>query len=215
MRDLRLAVAAAMVLWALGACGSCGATASPASSTGPTQAELASARIGGAWRLTVTIDTYTGAQPPSTIVLKAGHQGVDTVTFVSTCPSPGVCTLQMWGSSGPDPSQASYYRFYSNSTGLEGPPVSTPMTESGATYTAVIPISGFGGFTCPPSRTVPRPDQRLSLTVTGASSASSGWTATRLTGTETLIAGWGCANGAFTNWTIEHLTVTGRAGQQS
>lgn len=201
-----------MVMWALGACGSCGATTSPAASTGPTQAELAGSRIAGAWRLTVTVDPYTGAQPPSSIVLKAGHQGIDTVSFVSTCAGAGGCTLQMWGPGGPDPSQASYYRFYSNSTGLEGPPVATPMTESGSTYSAVIPVSGFGGFTCPPSRTVPRPDQRLTLTVTGATNGSSGWTATRLTGTETLIDGWGCSGGAFTAWTIGHLTITGRPG---
>lgn len=212
VRDLRLAFVAIVALWAIGACGSCGVTASPAASAAPTEADLAAARFIGPWHLTVTVDPYTGAQPPSTIVLKAGHRGVDVVTFVSMCSAAGGCELQMWGPGGRDPSQGAYYRYYGDSTGLEGPPVSTWMDESGATYSEVIPISGFGGFTCSPSRTVPRPDQRLSLTVTGATHASSGWTATQLTGTETLIGGWGCANGAFTAWTIEHLTITGRAG---
>lgn len=212
VRDLRLGLVAIMALWSIGACGSCGVTTSPAASAGPTQADLAAAGFSGPWHLTVTVDPYTGAQPPSTIVLKAGHRGVDIVTFVSNCSAAGGCELQMWGPGGRDPSQAAYYRYYSNSTGLEGPPVSTWMDESGATYSEVIPIGGFGGFTCPPSSTVPRPDQRLSLTVTEATKGSSGWTATRLSGTETLIDGWGCSRGAFTDWTIGHLTITGTAG---
>ena len=89
MRDLRLALASVVVLWALGACGSCLSTTSPASSSGPTQAELAGSRVSGPWKLTVRIDPYTGAQPPSTNQYKAGRQGVDTVSFVSTCAAAG------------------------------------------------------------------------------------------------------------------------------
>ena len=210
MRELRVGLAALVALCAIGACGSTGA--STAASTGPTQADLASALVSGPWQLTVTVDAYTGAQPPSTNVLKAGHRGIDSVSFVSSCSAAGGCELQMWGPGGRNPSQAAFYRYYSDTTGLEGPPVSTWMDESGATYSEVIPIGGFGGFACPPSPTAPKPDQRLSLTVTGATKGPSGWTATRMSGTETLISGWGCSGGAFTAWTIGHLTIDGRAG---
>lgn len=194
----------------MGVCGSCGS--STGSATGPTQAELATAKVGGAWELTVTVDAYSGPPPPSGIRLKPGHQAVDKVWLASQCPSGAACTLEMWGPDGPDPSKQSFYSFYSSNSGLLGPPVSTPMTESGATYSQAIPISGFGGFTCPPSRTVPRPEQRLSLTVTGATHGTAGWSASQMTGTETFIAGWGCGPGGFTGWTVGHLKVTGKAG---
>ncbi len=116
----------------------------------------------------------------------------------------------MWGPTGPDPTQAAYFRFYSNSTGLQGPPVSVPMTESGTTYSQAIPVSGFGGFSCSPSKTVPKPEQRLSLSVTGAAPAASGWMATAMTGTETELSGWGCGPSGFTGWTVGHLTISGR-----
>jgi hypothetical protein len=199
-------------MWLLGACGSCGTSNASNTAGGPTQAELASAAVSGHWKLTVVVKPYTGPQPPATTAFPAGHHGVDDVVFVSSCSSAGACTLQLWDSSGPDPSRASFFRFYSNSTDLEGPPVSTPMIESGSSYSRVIPVSGFGGFKCPPSRTVARPEQRMTLTVTGATRHGSGWVADQMTGTETFIAGWGCGSGGFTGWTVGHLAITGRAG---
>lgn len=204
---IRSAAALLCIAWALGACGSCGATTSGAQ--GPTQAELASSVVSGTWTLTVTVASYSGPPPPSTNRLQAGHSGTDTVTFVSQCAGTS-CTLVMWGPTGPDPAQAGFFSFYSNDTGLLGPPVRTPMAESGATYSQAIPISGFGGFKCPPSSTVPKPEQRLSLTVTGAKRAGTGWTATAMTGEETLLSGWGCGAAGFTGWTIGHLSITGR-----
>ena len=207
--NLKAVAAAILVLWLMGACGGCG-TSSPASSAGgPTQADLAAAAVSGHWRLTVVVQPYTGPQPPATNVFQAGHRGVDDVVFVSTCAAAGSCTLQLWGPSGPDPGKQAYFAFYSSTTDLQGPPVSSPMTESGAAYSQAIPISGFGGYKCPPSSSVSRPEQRLTLTVTGATKKGSGWTATALTGTEVFIAGWGCGAGGFTGWTIGHLAITG------
>lgn len=210
-RAVKLVRVAAVVcaLWGLGACGSCGTTSS-AAAKGPTQAELAAASVSGTWILKVTIASYSGPPPPASNIFQAGHSGTDKVTFVRKC-SGARCTLAMWGPTGPDPTQTGYYRFYSNTTGLLGPPVSTPMTESGATYTQAIPISGFGGFKCPPSSTVPKPEQRLSLTVSGAIAAGSGWAATTITGQETVLDGWGCGAGGFTGWTVGHLKISGRA----
>lgn len=211
MNGLKVGAVAACALWALGACGSCGASSS-AAAKGPTQSELASAAIGGTWTLTVKVASYSGPPPPATNRFQPGHTGTDKVTFVAHCATGGACTLQMWGPGGPDQSQASYYAFYSPTTGLLGPPVSAPMTESGATYSQSIPVGGFGGVACPPSRTVPRPEQRLSLTVTAANPSASGWTATAMIGEETLLWGWGCGSGGFTGWTVGHLSITGRAG---
>jgi hypothetical protein len=210
MRDLKIFVASVCGLLAMGACGNCGAATTPAASTPPSAADLAAAVVGGRWALTVTVDPYTGPPPPSTIALKPGHTATDTVTFVSQCAATGGCTLQLWGPDGPDASKAAYYWFYSSSTGLEGPPVSKPMTETGATYSQTIPIGGFGGFECAPSRTVPRPEQTLSLTVVDATRGTSGWAATRMTGTERLLAGWGCSGGAFSGWRIGQLKISGR-----
>lgn len=194
----------------MGACAGCGSSSVASRTSGPSQAELAAASIAGHWQLTVVVDPYTGPPPAPADPFQPGHRGVDDVVFVSTCSAAGSCTLQLWDASGPDPSKQSFFRFYSSATSFEGPPVSTPMPQSGATYSAVIPISGFGGFQCPPSRTVARPDQRLTLTVSDAVQSGSAWKATKVTGTETLIAGWGCGAGGFTGWTVEHLGITGR-----
>ena len=212
MSPLRRAVLAVCLLWVLGACGTCGVYGGTSASNGPSQTELAAATVTGSWALTVLVDSYTGPPPPATDAMKPGHKGVDRVVFVSQCPSAGQCTLQLWGASGPDPATQAYYAFYSSATGLLGPPVSTPMTRSAATYTQAIPISGFGGVKCPPSRTVPRPEQRLSLTVTNASGSGSSWSATALTGAETFVAGWGCSGTSFTGWTVGRLKITGKAG---
>ena len=212
MQQLRVAAVVCCALWALGACGSCGSQSAGVTTTAPTQAELGAATVTGSWQLTVTVGPYSGPPPSATNRFQPGHRAVDRVTFVWQCASGGACTLQLWGPTGPDPSKESYYAFYSGATDLQGPPVSTPMTESGATYSQTIPIGGFGGYTCPPSRTVSRPEQRLSLTVTGATRATSGWTATTMTGAETFISGWGCGPGGFTGWTVGHLAISGKAG---
>lgn len=196
------------VTWALGACGSCGTPTATGAQT-PTQSELAASTVSGKWTLTVAVASYSGPPPPKTNRFHVGHTGTDTVTFVSRCAGAS-CTLVLWGPTGPDPTQSDYFRFYSDTTGLEGPPVSMPMTESGATYSQTIPIAGFGGYTCPPSSTVPKPEQRLSLTVTGASSSASGWIATAMTGKESLLFGWGCGAAGFTGWTVGNLTISGR-----
>ncbi len=209
LRDLRAAAAAILVLWLMGACGGCGTSSSANAAGRPTQAELATASIGGHWRLTVVVQPYTGPQPPATNVFQSGHRGVDDVVFVSSCAAAGSCTLQLWGPNGPDPNKQAYFAFYSSATDLQGPPVTTPMTQSGATYSQTIPISGFGGYKCPPSRTVTRPEQRLTLTVTDAKKNGAGWSATAMTGTELFIAGWGCGSGGFTGWTVGHLAITG------
>lgn len=207
MRDLKLGASAFLVLWALGACGSCGQGSAPAAAT---QAQLAQAAVTGAWNLTVRLESYAGPSPGPQ-AMKPGHQGVDEVVFVSTCQGAGACTIQLWGPEGPDPQKAGYYAYYSATTGLEGPPVSTPMTQSGTSYSQTVPIGGFGGYTCPPSRTVPRPAQTLVLRVTAAKQASSGWSATAMSGTEKLLAGWGCSSaGAFTGWTVSSLAISGR-----
>lgn len=208
MNRLRSAAALICIAWSLGACGTCGAPTSTAAKSA-TQAELATAAVTGTWTLTVAVASYSGPPPPSTSRFQVGHKGTDTVTFVSKCAATS-CTLVMWGPSGPDPTQAAYYSFYSNTTGLLGPPVSMPMIESGVTYSQMIPVSGFGGFQCPPSRTVPKPEQRLSLTVSGATPVGSGWTATAITGQETVLSGWGCGPAGFTGWTVGHLTINGR-----
>ena len=212
LRDLRTAAIAISVLWLMGACGGCGTSSTANTSVGTSQADLAAASVGGHWQLTVVVQQYTGPPPPSTNVFQAGHRGVDDVVFVSTCAAAGSCTVQLWGPSGPDASKQTFYAFYSSTTDLQGPPVSTPMTQSGAAYSQTIPISGFGGYKCPPSAAVPKPEQRLTITITGASKNGSGWTATAIMGTETFIAGWGCGGGGFTGWTVGHLAITGHPG---
>ena len=208
MIRLRSAAALICVTWVLGACGSCGATTSTAVK-GPTEAELAAAAVSGTWTLTVTVAAYSGPPPPASNRFQVGYNGKDTVTFVTQCSGAG-CTLVMWGPAGPDPTQAGSFRFYSNTTGLLGPPVSEPMTESGATYSQSIPTSGFGGAKCAPSRTVAKPEQRLTLTVTAATAVASGWKATAMIGNETVLSGWGCGPAGFTGWTVGHLMITGR-----
>jgi hypothetical protein len=212
LRALKVVLTAGCALWALGGCGSCGLSSSAGHSSGPTQAQLASAKLDGHWKLTVVVDSYSGPAPPKSDQFQPGHRGVDEVVLVTACAPAGQCTLQVWGPDGPDQSQASFFRLYSNTTSFEGPPVSTPMTESGASYSQAIPISGLGGFTCPPSPTVRAPEQRLTITVAAATGSGSAWTASSLTGAETLDAGWGCSNGAFSGWTVGHLKITGVRG---
>ena len=199
-------------MWLLGGCGSCGGSNVSNSSGGVSPADLAAATVTGHWQLTVVVRPYTGPATPAGSAFQPGHSGVDEVVFVSACSAPGSCTLQLWGASGPDQSQQAYYRFFSNATDLQGPPVSTPMKESGASYSQVIPVSGFGGVKCLASKTVARPDQSLTLTVTGAYKSGSIWTASEITGSETFLAGWGCGAGGFTGWTVGHLAITGHPG---
>jgi hypothetical protein len=205
MRGLRGAVLAVLLAGMLESCGTCGTSSAPA-------ADLAAARIQGPWQLTVAVASYSGPPPPSTTAFPSGHKATDGVFFQSTCRTAGSCTLQLWDPTGPDPSKQASFQFFSTVTGLQGPPVSTPMTESGSTYTQTFGAHGFGGSRCAPSQTVARPEQRLTLQVTAATQGGSGWTATALTGTETFIAGWGCAAAGFTGWTTAHLGITGRPG---
>ncbi len=206
MRGFRRSVLAVLLTVMTGSCGTCG------SSISAPGADLVDARIQGPWELTVTVAGYGGPPPPSNTVFPSGHRATDSVFFQSTCQAAGSCTLQLWGPTGPDPSKQAFFRFFSNATGLQGPPVSTPMTESGSSYTQTFGTEGFGGSRCAPSQTVAKPEQRLTLRVTAATHSGNGWTATALSGAETFIAGWGCGAGGFTGWTVAHLDITGRFG---
>jgi hypothetical protein len=111
--------------------GSCGATPKPA-------ADLIAAQLQGAWELTVTVAANVG--PPNSLTGRAvGTTGVDKVVFHSDCPARGQCSLQIWGADGPNSQEAAYYQYFGKTTGLQGPPVSIPMMQSGDTYGADIP----------------------------------------------------------------------------
>lgn len=182
--------------------GSCSAAPQPA-------VDLTAAKIQGPWQLTVTVTANTG--PPSQTARAVGAKGVDNVVFQSDCPAAGHCSLQMWGSTGPDSTEAAFYQYFGTATGLQGPPVSSPMMQSGDSYGSDIPISGFGGqVRCQPPRGIPAPTQHLTLRVTNATHASAGWSATRLVGSETLVGGWGCNGTVPTGWVVTHLDIAGR-----
>ena len=180
------------------------ASLSTAAAAGP---DLVNARLQGSWNLTVTVASYTGPKQPTN--RPVGHQATDKIWFESTCPSPGSCSVRIWGPNGPDPSQAASFTFFSNASGFQGTPGPTGLQQSGPTYSVDIPISGFGGFTCPPPGGATRPAQHLNLRVTDAKQNGPGWLATTVTGTESLVAGWGCNGSQPTSWVAENLTIVG------
>ena len=185
--------------------GSCQAGSQPA-------VDLVAAELQGAWKLTVTVVANTG--PSSQTARAVGSKGVDDVTFVSDCPTRGHCALQIWGPTGPNSTEAAYYQYFGTSTGLVGPPVSLPIMQSGDSYSADIPIGGYGGqLACQPPRNIPVPKQYLMLRVTNAtynSHGSQGWRATTLIGTESLVSGWGCNGTVPSVWVVTHLDITGQ-----
>lgn len=187
-------VAALLVGGALGA----GAASNP---------DLVHARLQGAWNLDVTVASYTGPKQPGD--RPVGHSATDRIWFESTCPSSAACSVRIWGPSGPDPSTASYYQYLSNASGFEGTPASSLLVQSGATYSADIPISGFGGLRCSPPSSGSRPGQHLSLRVVDAKRNGAGWLATTITGSESLVAGWGCNGAQATGWIAQTLSISG------
>lgn len=206
---MKCAVAfAALVLLVSCQAGSCQAARQPA-------VDLVAAEVQGAWELNVTVVSNTG--PPSQTARAVGSTGVDKVVFKSDCPTRGHCALQMWGPTGPNSQEAAYYQYFGTKTGLQGPPVSVPMMQSGDSYGADIPISGFGGqLQCQPPRSIPTPAQHLTLRVTNATYANhgnTGWTATTLVGSEMLIGGWGCNGTLPTDWVVTRLGIAGQTSQ--
>lgn len=196
----------ACLLAALGLLVACGSS----SQAGP--GDVNAAQVDGAWALTVSVESITGpaSQSPSNR-FPIGHQATDRVWFHSECPGAGRCTLQLWGPSGPDTTQADFFSYVSQASGLQGPPVSIPMVQSGDTYSAAVPISGYGGpIPCSPPIGGTAPEQRLTLKVTSANQHGSGWQATALAGSETYDSGWGCGDGKFTGWVVTHLGIAGR-----
>ena len=201
MRGIHARWRAALVLAAVVTLGPGVVTAAAA---GP---DLVDARVQGAWNLTVTVASYTGPTQPG--ARPVGHQATDQIWFESTCPRPGSCSVRIWGPSGPDPSQAAYYTYYSNQSGFEGTPGPTGLQQSGTTYSVDIPTGGFGGYKCAPPSGSTKPGQHLSLRVTEAKQSRTGWLATTVTGTESLVAGWGCNGSQPTNWIAENLSIAG------
>ena len=196
-----------MLMVALVSCqaGSSQAAAQPA-------VDVAASRVAGAWALTVTVTAEIG-RPAQSRALGPGHTAVDTVWFESVCPTAGHCNLQLWGPSGPNSQEVAYYQYFGTTSGLVGPPVSVPMAQSGDSYSADIPISGFGGLlACQPPRNIPVPNQHLTIRVTDAYHATAGWQARRLVGTESLVIGWGCNGTTPTDWVVMDLGITGHAG---
>lgn len=173
--------------------------------------DLVDARLQGAWNLLVTVAGYTGPpeelQPGAIQSAPVGHQAIDTVWFQSACQAPGSCSVRIYGAQGP--SQPNFYEFYSNKSGFEGPPVTQGLNQSGNTYSVPqIPIGGFGGFICSPPKS-PRPSETLTIRVTDAKQVGTGWLATTITGTETILAGWGCSGGQGTEWRTKTLSLLG------
>ena len=83
--------------------------------------------------------------------------------------------------------------------------------QSGDTYGADVPIGGYGGqLQCQPPRSIPVPNQHLTLRVTNANHNSTGWLAAALVGSETLVGGWGCSGTVPIDWVVTHLALTGR-----
>jgi hypothetical protein len=174
--------------------------------------DLVAAQLQRAWELTVTITANTG--PSSQTARAVGTTGVDKVVFHSDCPARGQCALQMWGPDGPHSQQAAYYQYFGKTTGLAGPPVSIPMMQSGDSYSADIPIGGYGGqLQCQPPRSIAVPNQHLTLRVTNATHATTGWLATTLVGSETLVSGWSCNGTISTDWVVTHLGIAGQISQ--
>lgn len=173
---------------------------------------LAEAVVQGRWHLLVTVTGYSGPAPqlqPGAVDLTAvGHQAIDTVWFDPSCPQPGACTLRIWDGAGPNAAQASFFQFFSNSSGFEGNSASQPLVQSGATYSSTVVPGGFGGFVCPPP-TTPKPTEHLTLRVTAAKKSGSGYAATTVSGTETLVAGWGCNGGQASQWNLKTLSILG------
>ena len=134
-----------------------------AAASGP---DLVNARLQGAWNLEVTVASYSGPQKPSN--RPVGHKATDQIWFDSTCPAPGSCAVRIWGQTGPDPSQAAFYTYYSNASGFQGTVGTTLLQQAGSTYSVAIPIGGFGGFTCSPPSGTTRPAQSLKLQVVEA-----------------------------------------------
>ncbi|HEX6487843.1 MAG TPA: FGLLP motif-containing membrane protein [Candidatus Dormibacteraeota bacterium] len=174
---------------------------------------VADAIIQGPWHLLVTVAGYTGPpdalRPGAVQPAPVGHQALDTVWFQSACQVPGDCAIRIYGPQGPN--QPNFYGFYSTSSGFQGPPVSQGLQQSGSTYTIPqIQIGGFGGFTCSPPPP-PRPTETLSLRVTEAKPGNlPGYSeATTITGSETLIDGWGCSGSQGSAWRTKTLTILG------
>ncbi len=169
--------------------------------------DLSSARIQGPWDLTVTVAAINGPTPtfPGPPV---GHSAVDRIWFVTQCPGPANCVLQIWGPNGPDPAQASFFQFFSPS-GFQGTPVSQPLVQSGSKYSATFGTNGFGGpVPCVPSG-APAPQQSLQFEITEAAQKGGSLLAQTLKGSELFISGWGCSGSSFTGWNTTRLSLSG------
>jgi hypothetical protein len=200
LRQLGLSLIAIILI----ACGSNG-SAKPASDSG----DLVAAQVQGAWDLSVSVNGYTG--PAATHFLAVGHKAVDRVWFQPQCAGTGHCSLQIWGPTGPDAQQAAYYTYHGPTSGLQAPPVSVPLQQSGDTYAATVPIGGYGGqIPCRPPAGEAAPTQQLTLRVSKARRTASGWLATELVGSESFDAIWGCSGGTFTGWVVGHLGIAGK-----
>lgn len=169
---------------------------------------LVDARLQGAWNIAVTITGYTGPTPQ--FQRPIGQPVTDTIWFQPACQAPGNCVVRVWGPSGPNEAQASYYQFFSQKSGFQGPSATQGLQQSGASYSSAIVLGGFGGrLQCPPPSGGTRPAQQISLQVTDARLSGGDWLATAIEGTEILNAGWGCNGSQTLGWTTETLAFTG------
>jgi len=163
---------------------------------------LHAAAIQGSWQIRVTFDGFTGSAAPG-VARQPGNVAVDDVTFQPGCASNGTCGVQMQGTQGS-------LSFFSNTSGLEGPDPDHPLVEQAdGTWTTQFRPGGIGGRNLPPCSPPPL-TRTLVLAVQQAvpsSSASTGWNAVVMTGTETIVSYWTCNGSTGVPSSVENYTL--------
>jgi hypothetical protein len=167
------------------------------------QAAAAAASVDGVWQLRVVAGAYTpnGKNAPDPVA-PVGQTATQTIRLASDCNARHVCTETLTDAAG-----ATTFVGASGFTGLGN----EVLARAGATLRFAV-----GGYGNGPCTTAPPPfGYNLTLTVTGATPSGTGWVASGLTGTETVVMP-GCQGAsASEKLTIESGVLTAPAATAS
>ncbi len=170
--------------------------------------DVAAATITGPWQLRETVTSYGTATVPS-FRKPVGFEYTDDLTFLSTCPPAGACSVTIAGNA-----TGGNFQFESTSPiGFIGPSTVKPMVQTGANLVDTYPMAGgFGGPGEPPcSPPANFLDATLDLQIASAARDAEGaWRATLITGTYSEDVGyWACQGGVGVPGAVEHVSLEG------
>jgi hypothetical protein len=201
---LGTALAMALGFWLAGASLALAASKASPSSGG----RLAQAQVEGKWQVTVTVTGYHGGKPTGLGASRnaIGHSASGVLWLQEKCSAAGSCTLVIWGPGGPG-DEGTGLTDVEDSTNFTVPSSVEPLTKSGATFSEIFGIGGYGGRASCYPHGHPAPSESLSLRVDSAQSKPGAESATGLVGTETETEGWSCNGSTFLGWDTTTVSI--------